>query len=323
MSVVAAYMYRNGKRAGPIDPANPVTVKSRARDSFAWVGLHEPTAEEMSAFSTHFGLHPLAIEDALHPHQLPKLEQYGDQLFIVARPAAIRDGRIVYGKTAYFVDRDFIMSVRYGSDEGHSEIRAKLEGRPQALRHGVDFVLHGLLDLVVDNYLPVIDTIREEVDRLEQDAADAVLSRHRIRRLFALRRDLLGFQRMLLPMEDVCAKLVNLDLPGIDAEAKPYFRDVLDHVKRVSTLAALLREVLGSVVETSSLLAQQHQSDITRTLAAWAAILAVPTAIAGIYGMNFRYMPELNWEYGYFIVLGVIAVICIGLYLHFKRLEWL
>lgn len=323
MTVVAAFTYRNGKRASAIDPAAPVTNKSRDRDSFAWVGLHEPAPQELKAFAEHFALHPLAIEDALHPHQLPKLEQYGDQLFIVARPAMISHGRIVYGTTAYFVDRDFIISVRHGSDAGHSAVRARLEERPQTLKRGVDFVLHGLLDLVADNYLPVIDQIRDEVDQLEQHAIDATLDRARIRRLFQLRRDLLAFQRMLLPMEEVCAKLANLDLPGIDPDVRPYFRDVLDHVRRVSSMASLLREVLGSVVETSSLIAQQHQGEITRTLAAWAAILAVPTAIAGIYGMNFEHMPELATRYGYFVVLGVIGATCAGLFLRFRRMGWL
>jgi magnesium transporter len=323
MSVVAAYTYRDGKRSGAIDPAAPVVHKSKDRGSFAWVGLYEPDAEELKAFSDHFCLHHLAIEDALQPNHLPKLEQYGDQLFIIARPASISEGRIVYGKTAYFLDPDFIISVRQGSDAGHSKVRANLEERPQTLKRGVDFVLHGLLDLVVDNYLPVIDTIRDEVDLLEQHAIEATLGPDRIRRLFALRRDLLGFQRTLLPMEEVCAKLANLELPGIDPDVRPYFRDVLDHVRRVSSMASLLREVLGSVVETSSLIAQQHQSDITRTLAAWAAILAVPTAIAGIYGMNFVHMPELESQYGYFVVLGVIGVACAGLFLHFRRLDWL
>lgn len=323
MSVVAAYMYRNGKRAGSIDPAAPDVQKSNDRDSFAWVGLYEPDAEELKAFSDHFGLHQLAIEDVLQPNHLPKLEQYGDQLFIIARPAALKDGRIVYGKTAYFLDPDFIISVRQGSDAGHSKIRANLEGRPQTLKRGVDFVLHGLLDLIVDNYMPVIDAIRDEVDLLEQQAIDAALGPDRIRRLFALRRDLLGFQRTLLPMEEVCAKLANLELPGIDPDVRPYFRDVLDHVRRVSTMAALLREVLGSVVETSSLIAQQHQGDITRTLAAWAAILAVPTAIAGIYGMNFVNMPETETRYGYFVVLGVIGLVCAGLFVRFRRMDWL
>lgn len=323
MTIVAAFEYRNGRRGEAVDLQQSAPSARTGKNSFAWVGLFEPTTEEMHFCTRRFHLHPLAVEDAMHPHQLPKLELYGEQLFIVARTAMIRNGRINYGETAYFVGQDFIVSVRHGSDLGHSQLRVRLEERPQALKHGVDFVLHSLLDLVVDNYFPVIDSVRAEVETLEQTALENALNRQQIRRLFTLRRDLLGFQRMLLPMEDVCAKLANLDLPSIDAEIRPYFRDVLDHVRRVSTLAAMLRDVLGSVVETSALIAQQHQSEITRTLAAWAAILAVPTAIAGIYGMNFDNMPELHTRYGYFVVMGAIGVICTALFVRFRRIGWL
>ena len=323
MTIVAAFEYRNGRRGDAIDLQAPAPLGRGSKGGFAWLGLFEPTHDEMKLCTARFRLHPLAVEDAMHPHQLPKLETYGEQLFIVARTAMIKNGRIDYGETAYFVGQDFIVSVRHGSDLGHSQLRDRLEERPQALKHGVDFVLHSLLDLVVDNYFPVIDAVRTEVEVLEQSALENALNRDQIRRLFALRRDLLGFQRMLLPMEDVCAKLANLDLPSIDADVRPYFRDVLDHVRRVSTLAAMLRDVLGSVVETSALIAQQHQSEITRTLAAWAAILAVPTAIAGIYGMNFDNMPALHTRYGYFAVLGVIGLICAALFVRFRRIGWL
>lgn len=323
MTLVAARLYKDGVCCGEVQPHTPAGGIAAGTDTFAWVGLHEPEKAEMEQWANRFALHPLAVEDALHAHQLPKLELYGDQLFVIARTARIQDGRIVYGETAYFVGRDFIVSVRHGSDQGHSAVRKKLESRPKLLAHGVDYVLHGLLDMVVDNYFPVIDAVSVEVDKLEQSALESALTAAETRRLFALRRDLLHFQRMLLPMEDVCAKLSNLDLPPVDADVRPYFRDVLDHVRRVASMAGLMRDVLGSVVETSALIEQQRQGQITRTLAAWAAILAVPTAIAGIYGMNFENMPELRMEYGYFVVVGIIVVLCIGLYLHFRRLGWL
>ncbi|RYD92811.1 MAG: magnesium and cobalt transport protein CorA, partial [Sphingobacteriales bacterium] len=255
--------------------------------------------------------------------QLPKLEVYGDQLFVVARTAMMREGRIIYGETAFFIGPNHIVTVRHGSDQGHSSVRAKLEERPKLLAHGVDYILHELLDMIADNYIPVIDAAGEIVERLEQSALEAALSRQETRELFNLRRDLLNLQRVLLPMEDVCAKLATLDLPGIDPEVRPYFRDVLDHVRRVASLVVLHREVLNSVMETSTLIEQQRQSEITRQLAAWAAILAVPTAIAGIYGMNFDIMPELRMRYAYYIVLGVIGTVCATLYFRFKRIGWL
>jgi len=246
---------------------------------------------------------------------LPKLEIYGDQLFIVVRTAKMEGGHIAYGETSFFVGRNHIVTVRHGSDQGHSSVRTKLETRPGLLAHGVDYVLHSLLDM--------IDSAGEIVQRLEQSALEAALTRTEMRELFNLRRDLLLLQRMLIPMEDVCAKLATLDLPNIDAEVRPYFRDVLDHVRRVASLVALHREMLSSVMETSALIEQQRQGDITRKLASWAAILGVPTAIAGIYGMNFDHMPELQTQYGYFIVMAIIAAICLTLYYRFRKSGWL
>jgi magnesium transporter len=325
MAIIAARDYREGRPVdgGVISPSKGDRGNETRADVFSWVGLFEPTDEEMSACAERFNLHPLAVEDALHAHQLPKLEIYGDQLFVVVRTAKIDGGHIAYGETAFFIGRNHVVTVRHGSDQGHSELRAKLEQRPALLAHGVDYVLHALLDMIVDNYFPVIDAAREIVERLEQSALDSALTREEMRELFNLRRDLLRLQRILIPLEDVCAKLATFDLPNIDIEVRPYFRDVLDHVRRVASLAALHREMLNSVMETSALIEAQRQGDITRRLAAWAAILAVPTAIAGIYGMNFDNMPELRMEYAYFMVLGVIGLICLVLFVRFKKSGWL
>jgi magnesium transporter len=184
-------------------------------------------------------------------------------------------------------------------------------------------VLQAILDFIVDGYLPVIETIEDEVLAMEQAALDKFLGRDEVTRIFRLRRDLIKFGRVLGPMGEVAAKMTRLDLPCIDPETRPYFSDVLDHVRRVQTMADGLRDVLASVFEISSLLEQQRTGGITRQLAAWAAILAVPTAIAGIYGMNFENMPELETRFGYFVVLGVIAMTCAALYLQFRRAKWL
>ncbi|MNN48777.1 Magnesium transport protein CorA [compost metagenome] len=180
-----------------------------------------------------------------------------------------------------------------------------------------------MLDFIVDGYVPIVDDIEDSVLEMEQRALDSFLSRADIKRLFQLRRELLKFSRVLGPMEEVANKLQSLDLPCIDREVRPYFRDVADHVRRVSSRAASLRDILASVFEVSNLLEQQRQGVITRKLAAWAAILATPTAVAGIYGMNFEHMPELRWVYGYPAVMGLIAAICLGLYVTFKRTKWL
>jgi magnesium transporter len=322
MSVVAAFLYRDGARVRPlsIDEPNPC---SGVENGFVWIGLLAPSADELRKLQEQFGLHPLAVEDALRAHQLPKVDVYGDQLFVVARTAHLAEGEIIYGQTAVFVGQNHIITVRHGSDRAHSELRRHLEAAPSHLAHGVDYVLHAVLDFVVDGYFPIVETIEEEVLGIEQRALDTFLDRADVARLFTLRRQLMRFQRVLGPMGELCGKLVRLELPCIGADCRVYFSDVLDHVKRVQTMVDGLRDVLTSVFEVSSLLEQKRQGTITRQLAAWAAILAVPTAIAGIYGMNFENMPELKTEYGYFIVLGVVVAACVGLYLRFKRAKWL
>ena len=322
MSIIAASLYRNGKRIGPVSLDQPVRCATD-RSEFVWIGLFEPSEAELRQLQDNYDLHPLAIEDALLAHQLPKLDVYGDQLFVVARPAYLADGEIRYGETSVFVGNTFIISVRHGSERAHSGLRQQLESSPGLLQHGVDYVLHAILDFIVDGYLPIVEAIEEEVLETEQRTLDAFLEREEIGRLFTLRRELIRFQRVLGPMHEVCNKLTHLSLPALDREVRPYFQDVLDHVRRVETRVGGLREILTSVFEAANLLEQQRQGVITRQLAAWAAILAVPTAIAGIYGMNFANMPELKMDYGYFIVLGVIALLCSGLYVRFKKARWL
>lgn len=322
MTIVAAYLYRNGERAGTVsldEPDHCATDKSE----FVWIGLFEPTEAELRQLQENYGLHPLAIEDALKAHQLPKVEVFGDQLFIVARTAHLEDDQIAYGETAIFVSKNHVITVRHGSARAHTELRHQLEASPALLKHGVDYVLHAILDFIVDGYLPIVETIEEEVLETEQSMLDTFLEREEVRRLFTLRRELIRFQRVLGPMSEVCNRLTHLELPALDSEVRPYFRDVLDHVRRVEARVGSLREILISVFEASNLLEQQRQGVITRQLAAWAAILAVPTAIAGIYGMNFENMPELKTEYGYFIIVGIIAALCTLLYVRFKKARWL
>ena len=321
MSVVASYVYKDGKRVREA----PLTAQglSLAKGEYLWIGLHEPSDEEFDVLVRRFHLHPLAVEDALSAHQIPKLEVYGSELFIVARTAQKADDAIWYGETHVFVGPRYVITIRHGSARAHTQLRAQLEASPLQLKHGADFILHGVLDFIVDGYVPIVDEIEDSVLEMEQRALDSFLSRADIKRLFLLRRELLKFSRVLGPMEEVANKLQSLDLPCIDREVRPYFRDVADHVRRVASRAGVLRDILASVFEVSNLLEQQRQGVITRKLAAWAAILATPTAVAGIYGMNFEHMPELRWVYGYPATMAAIAAICIGLYVTFKRTRWL
>jgi magnesium transporter len=322
MSVIAARIYRDGRLLSEVDVAKGLPQLEKSGD-FLWVGLHEPDDATLSSIQKHFHLHELAVEDALDPGHLPMMESYGDHLFVVARTMHLEGGRIAYGNTAVFVGRQFIITVRHGSDRGHAPVRRQLESTPYLLKNGPDYVLHAILDFIVDGYFDVIDLVEEQVLAMEDRSLDNFLNRTETAKLFSLRRDLFRLTRILGPMEDLANRFVNIDLPQIDQEIDPYFRDLADHVRRVNYRVAGLRDTLTSVIETSGLLEQQRQGVITRQLAAWAAILAVPTAIAGIYGMNFRFMPELEWKYGYAAVWGVIILICLTLYIRFKKSGWL
>lgn len=322
MSVVAAYLYQHGRRVRPVGIDERVNCPED-KSQFVWIGLVDPTLEELQTLQRSYGLHPLAVEDAAKGEQLPKVDVYGDQLFVVVRTAWLEGGVIQYGETSLFVGHSHIISVRRTSGRGHAALREQLEASPALLAQGVDYVLHAVLDFVVDGYLPLGEALEEEVLAMEQRAVDSFLSRSEINRIFEIRRQLIRFQRVLAPTAEVVAKFIRLDLPGVDPEARPYFSDVLDHVRRAQAMVEGLREVLTSVFEFSNLLEQQRTGAITRQLAAWAAILAVPTAIAGIYGMNFDHMPELRSPWGYPAVLLVIAVICGWLFVRFRRTRWL
>jgi magnesium transporter len=322
MAVVAAYLYRDGVRVRSVSIDEKIDC-AEVKSEFVWIGIADPTEEEMRVLAKSYDLHPLAVEDAIKADQLPKIEVYDDQLFVVARTAHLEGEHIDYGETAIFVGHSHIISVRHGSTRAHTALREQLEKAPRLLMHGVDYLLHAILDYIVDGYLPLIEDLEEEVLEMETKAIDSFLDRSEVNRIFTVRRELIRFHRILGPMSEVAQKLARQELPCIDAEARVYFRDVQDHVRRTQARVDGLREVLTGVFEFSTLLEQQRQGTITRQLAAWAAILAVPTAIAGVYGMNFEYMPELRMRYAYFVVIGAIAAICLLLYSRFKRAGWL
>lgn len=322
MSIAAARVYAEGHRLRHLRLHEEEDREVQAHQ-FAWIGLVDPTAAELALLQQKFKLHPLAVEDALSDHTIPKLSVYGDQIFVATRTARLVNEEIVYGETCAFLCKNYIITLRKGSDRPHTEVRRQLEGAPAMLNHGIAYVLYSVLDFIVDGYQPIVDEIEEDVLAIERRALDAFLSREDVTHLFNLRQSLMRFRRMLGPMEEVCARLEHLNLPFMDPHVRPYFRDVGDHVRRVSTGVEGLRDVLSSVFEVSNLFEQQRQSDITRRLAAWAGILAVPTAFAGVYGMNFEVMPELHWRYGYFVIMGLVMVICVALFFAFRRAKWL
>ena len=320
--VVAAYAYRCGQRIAEIQLGDSASW-AREKGDFVWIGFHEPNEQDLRTLQQQFGLHELAVEDALHAHQIPKLEIYGESLFVVLRTAQLEQGKVVFGETCIFVSDDYIITVRHGASQSYAKVRQRCEASPKLLTHGVDYVLHALLDYVVDNYLPVVNDAVEEVDAIEERLLQGALGRGDIERIYELRRELVRLRRVAAPMVEVCSRLRHVELPFIDKNMRPYFKDVLDHVVRVNETIDGLREVLSFAFEAAHLLESARQGEVSRKFAGWAAILAVPTAIAGIYGMNFQDMPELQWEFGYPWALALIFG-CAGLlFWQFRRAGWI
>jgi magnesium transporter len=320
--VVAASVYTGGKRVSDI-AIDEAGHWSKQKGHVVWIGLLEPSKELLQRVQTQLGLHPLAIEDAGKPHQQPKLEQYGEALFIVARTAQLVDGQISFGETHIFVRRGYVVTVRHGASRTYTEVRERCESCPTVLAHGEDYILYAILDFIVDNYMPVIEAVQKEVDALEDGVLHRTLRTAEVNRLYLLRRELLRLRKAVTPLVEVCQRLEHAEVLPIDDEMKPLFRDVTDHVRRIEDDIDSLREVLAFAFEASLMSGQSQQTAITRKLAAWAAILAVPTAVAGIYGMNFEHMPELKWRYGYFLVVGGILAICSALFWRFRKNGWL
>ncbi len=320
--IIASGVYAAGKRIAdiPIEDAGEWAAKE---GHVVWIGLLEPDRELLLRVQAQFNLHDLAIEDAEHAHQRPKLEQYGDALFVVARTAQLIEGRVTFGETHIFLGKGYIVSVRHGPSTSYTAVRQHWETCPHALAKGEDFVLYAILDFIVDNYMPVLEQIEGEVEEIEDSVLLKPMKSAEIERLYMLRRDLLRLRNAALPLVEVCRRLTGADLPQIHAAMHPLFRDVTDHIRTVQEKIDSLREVLAFAFEASLLVGQSQETAISKKLASWAAILAVPTALAGIYGMNFNDMPELKMAYGYPAVLVAIAVVCSFLYWRFRKSGWL
>ncbi len=320
--IVASSVYAAGRRVADI-------AIEEARDwtgregHVVWIGLWEPNRELLRRVQREFHLHDLAIEDAEHAHQRPKIEQYGDALFIVARTAQLIEGRVSFGETHLFVGKGYIVSVRHGASTSYGAVRQHWESCPTSLAKGEDFILYAILDFIVDNYMPVLEAIEEEVDEIEDRVLVTSMTTADIERLYMLRRDLLRLRNAAAPLVEVCRRLTTAELPQIRSAMHPLFRDVTDHIRTVQEKIDSLREVLAFAFEASVLMGQSQETAISKKLAAWAAILGVPTALAGIYGMNFTDMPELRLTYGYPIVVTGMATICLVLFWRFKKNGWL
>ncbi len=320
--VVASAVYSAGKRVANITLDEGATWAAKP-GHFVWIGLEEPNAQELANLQRQFGLHELAIEDALDKHSRSKLETFGDALFIVTYSPVRHEGKLEFIETHIFAGKGYIITCRNGHSASYAHVRQRCEARPLLLEHGEDFVLYALLDFVIANYQPVGEAIHSEIDELERNVLCSTLNEKDIQNLHGLRRDVLRLRRYAAPMMEISEELQKLSFPFIDKNMRPYFRDVQIHVTRQMEDLTTLRDIASQTIEIGVLLEAARQSVVQRKFAAWAAILAFPTAVAGIYGMNFQNMPELSWHYGYFVVLGFMTAGCFGLWASFKRSGWL
>lgn len=320
--VIAASVYAAGRRVASIG-IDEAGDWARREGHVVWIGLLEPSEDVLEQIRVQFALNPLAIDDAACAHQRPKLQRYGDALFVVARTAEMIDDRIAFGETHLFLGRGYVVSIRHGPSAAYTKVREHCESSPALFAKGETYILYAILDFIVDNYLVVLERVQDEAELIENDVLAGQLSQAQVERLYIIRRDLLRLRSGVLPLVEVCRRLEHAEVIPIEASMQLRFRDVTDHVRGVQEEIDSLREMLAFAFEVSLLTSQSQQTVISRRLAAWAAILAVPTAMAGIYGMNFSNMPELEWDYGYYVVLGVVLTICGLLYVNFRRNGWL
>jgi magnesium transporter len=321
--IVDCAIYEDGRRRSEHVDIEAALTGVRGGTGFVWIGLHEPTAEEFATATRAFGLHALAVEDAVHAHQRPKLEHYGDSVFVVLKPARYVDSEevIEVGQIMVFLGADFVVTVRHGESAALTEVRRDLEDDPDRLRWGPASVLHAVADKVVDDYERVMVGLDDDIDQIEEQVFSGPDARH-AERIFKLKREVIDFRRAVEPLEPPMRELARGVAPADDGSAH-YFRDVHDHVLRVAEHLAGLDALLDGALSANVAQVGMRQNEDMRKISAWVAMVVLPTLIAGIYGMNFEHMPELGWRYGYPMVLLLMAGTSFLLYRNFKRREWL
>ncbi len=320
--IVNCAAYCEGRRVRDI-PISEISETLSRPDTFVWLGLHEPDEKLIKQVQEEFGLHDLAVEDAHRAHQRPKLETYGDSLFVVLHTAQLREGQIHFGETHIFVGARYVVTVRHGASTPYAQVRAHCESAPEQLAKGPGFVLYALMDFVVDSYIPIVNFFEDELGSLEDAIFVATGKRKTTERIYALKRELLALRRAVAPVAEICNTLTRAASPLVHDDTRPYYRDIGDHVTRVLDSVDQMRELLSTGLQVNLSLISIGQNEVVKKLAGWGAILAVPTLIASFYGMNFEYMPELKWTFGYPLVIGVTVGICIALYRRLRRAEWL
>ncbi len=313
--------YQNGKKITDIDIEN-ISDHIADKNSFVWVALLDPTVDEIAKMKEEFELHPLAVEDALLGHQRPKIEEYGKSLFAVIQVLNYDDD-ISVGELDIFAASDYVLSIRNRSDVGFLGVRQRCEQEPELLSQGSGFVLYALIDAVVDRYFPIVERLELELENIEETLFDERSTKSNIERLFELKRKVMVVKHAVSPLMEAVGKLSSGRVPPICANSTEYFRDILDHLTRINSVIESIRDAIGTAIQVSLSAIALEQNNIQKRLASWAAIFAVATAFAGIWGMNFEQMPELKWDLGYPIAISIIVLACSFLYWRFKRSGWL
>lgn len=316
--------YENGSKLADID-IEEISDYLERPDCFVWVALRDATPAELDKMREEFGLHPLAVEDAHNGHQRPKIEEYGygESLFAVVHLLELQQEEIAVGEVDIFVGRNFVLSVRSRSSQTLLGVRERCEREPELLRQGAGFVLYAIMDAVVDRYFPLIDRIESELETVEDRIFAKGAARSNIERLYDLKRRVMVLKHAVAPLMEAVGKLTSGRVPPVCINSRDYFRDVYDHLVRINAQLETVRDTIGTAIQVSLSSVAIEQSDVAKRLAAWAGIFAAATAFAGIWGMNFKAMPELQWEYGYPMAIGVIVSVCTLLFLRFRRMGWL
>jgi len=320
--LVNCIAYQDGKRLAEI-PVAEISEYVKRPDCFVWVALKDPTPEELAQMQEEFDLHPLAIEDAMHGHQRPKAEEYGKSLFVVLHVPEMKGEEVHAGELDIFVGPNYVLTARHGFEHGFQAARVRAENDPHLLKAGSGFVLYALLDEVVDRYFPLVDSLEMQLEKLEERIFTESLALDNMRHLYELKRRMMVMRHAVEPLIEVVHKLVGGRVPTVCQGVQEYFRDVYDHLARINGTIESIREILTTAIQVNLALIGIADNEVTKRLAAWGALITVPTLIAGIYGMNFKHMPELDWSIGYPLVVFTMIAIDVVLFLRFRHAKWI
>ncbi|MCW5600965.1 magnesium/cobalt transporter CorA [Nitrosomonas sp.] len=314
--------YENGVRLTDLT-VEEISDYLKRPECFVWVALRDATPEELDKMKEEFSLHELAVEDARHGHQRPKLEEYGESVFVVMHLLEFNNGESNLGELNVFVGPNYLLSVRNRSQQHFVEVRERCERERHLLKEGSGFVLYALMDAVVDRYFPIIDQLESELEEIEEQIFNKGAARSNIEQLYSLKRKIMVLKHVVAPLMEVAGKLASSRGLVVCPNIRDYFRDVYDHLLRIDAAVDTVRDTIGTAIQVNLSIGAIESNEVSKRLAAWAGIFAVATALAGIWGMNFEHMPELKWEYGYPLAMLTIILACLILYIRLKRIGWL